>query len=400
MLMEQSFYFEAAGVDGKKIAGYIKATSLTGAKTKLRERDLALFLVVPKAEKEDVTATNKYSKDGTVYLQFDFLGTDRDEEIVAGKISAPDEGLAYKKLSLDYGYTLKYLVNLSLSEAKQEKFRNEGVDPALHNWFIREVKKEGRLHELGNIVESKEELEVRLSETQEKKLLVLQRQIGRIIVEVSELLSKNEDILDKNKKREIEERLNLLSRLRQSNSIDHLKSLTEKLLGQIADDAIFLQREGQEADTPELEKRKSIFKKFSLDFDKKLRKQMKKVSVNIEFLNPDTWKKKIENIRPLRQIGVALYAIFMTFFLFSFLFWIANAFYILFATDINISLEFFVSSTLWFFTFFSGIIVGGFFPLVFVDAQMSLHKQCLYFSSVFGVLFVYILEYPVLLFWT
>jgi hypothetical protein len=398
--MEQSFYFEAAGADGKKIAGHIIALSLEEARTKLRQRDLALFLVVPEAQKEDVSSEKQFTADGKEFEKFEFLGTDKEGDVIAGKIGAPDEGLAYKKLCLDHGYELKYLISLSWSEEKREVFKKTGIDPSLHQWFLKEVRKEGRIHELGNVVESKEELEVRLSETQEKKLLVLQEQIGRIIVEVSELLSKNEDILDKNKKREIEERLNLLARLRQSNSIDHLKSLTEKLLGQIADDAIFLQREGAEIDTPELEKRKGVFKKFSTDFDKKLRKQMKKVSVNVEFMNPETWKKKVKKLKPLHNTGITFYAVFLSFFVFAILFWITNAVYVVFANDVNLSLEFFRSLKLWFFTGFSAIIVAGFFPLVFLDPQMKTQKQIHYFSGVFVGLIVYMIQYPVLFFWT
>lgn len=398
--MEQSFYFEAAGSDGKKIAGYIQANSISEARAKLGKRDLALFLVVPKEDRSMAATIPVQDKTATSYERFEFLGTDKDEEVVTGTISAPDEGLAYKKLCLDYGYTLNYLVNLSWSESKQNKFKKQGIDPSLHEWFIKEVKKEGRIHELGNVVESKEDLKVRLSETQEKKLLVLQDQIGRIIVEVSNLLTQNEDILDKNKKREIEERLNLLSRLRQSNSIDHLKSLTDKLLGQIADDAIFMQREGEALDTPELERRKGVFKKFSADFDKKIRKQMKKVSVNAEFLDTNSLKKKIINLRPLYQIGVVFYATFLTFLVFALIFWIFNLFYLVVAEDITFSLRFLKSLKLWFFTGLAAIVVTGFFPMVFINPFMPLKKQAYYFATVLLVFCLYLLEYPVLFFWT
>lgn len=389
------FYFESADQEGRKVSGQVVAETIDEARKKLRDRNLALFSLVQVKDEVVLERPVSLSADMVVY---EFEGIDADGKIVKGRMEAPDEGAAYMKLRLDYSYELDYLVDASLSPEEKTKRKQQGIDGELQAWFASEVKRLGKADQLTS-KEAEAEEAIRLSDDQEEQLSIMQKQIGRIIVEVSALLTKNDDILNKLKKREIEERLNLLSRLRQSNSIEHLRSLTDKLLNQLADDTIFLEAEVEKL-PPEMLKRRKAFKTFAHDFNKKLKRQLMSVSINMDLIDPVLIKKNLGEIEIGSQVGTLLYFGFISFFGFAMVFWLFSAMSFLVGENVAIIRGYFRSSLLWTSTGIAAIVSLIFLPIVFSKKKKSKHTKALFFATASVIVLVFVLEFPVFFFWT
>ena len=103
--------------------------------------------------------------------------------------------------------------------------------------IIQAKKNIGKKHK--KIVSRENEIK-QVLKSRKKEILFMQEKIESMLSEFIPLLRENEDYIDPDRKREIEERIDLLSRLRHSNSVEHLKNLTKNLLKQMESDEIFL----------------------------------------------------------------------------------------------------------------------------------------------------------------
>lgn len=391
----QDFYFEAADALGRKISGTIKASSEGEARQKLKGRDLAVLLVRLKTDGEGDISQEK-RKD---LKKYEFEAKDKDGKISHGVIDAVDEGTAYKSLKVEYDFDVTYLVDASLPEKEKKKIKAQGIDQELKQWFETELKYSDYYKKKKAEQEKKRKRKdaIKLTPSQEKELLLIQQRIAEVVASVSGLLEENKQYLDKNKKREIEDRLNLLSRLRQSNAIDHLRSLTEKIMVQLGDDSIFLEHDidknSTENDDLMVTKRK--FQEFAKEFDKKIEKEIANLSITIdlEAIDPTILTRKIAKIHPLERLGRVLYYTFSFVFVFLVAFWVFASFQNVFSSNQEIiarTFFYFDSIRLWGMTLFSGGITFGFLPIMFFVKNKSLTKKqkWQYFGAMMFLMFL------------
>lgn len=400
----QEFYFESADAEGKRISGVLKAESEDDARAKLKARNFAVFVLMLKEE-------HIKKKNNKEYLVYEFEGTDNQKEAVRGEIRAADEGAAYKSLVVEYEFDVKYIVPKNLPESEKKILQEKGIDSEMKEWLEKELKYSDYYQKklLEKNRKEKRSDSVSLSEKQKKELEVVQKRIGEVAQSMYELLKENEKYLDKNKKREIEERLNLLSRLRQSNALEHLKSLTDKVVSELSDDALFIKEgelvEGEEGQL-ELQAARSKFKKFSSEFNDQLKKELSQISITIdlEAIDPNAIKDKIVKTKIPRQIGMTLYYTFLFLFTIMVFFWLFNGVQVFLLEEQDPSLEkvyfYLNSSRLWSLTMFSIFISLGFFPLAFLKRNFSISEQILYFIGIFSLCFLFFFQFHLFFPWT
>ncbi len=204
---------------------------------------------------------------------FEFSGVDYEGNPVNGRINATDEGAAYKSLFVEYDFEVDFLAKTDLSVEEKQKRMKDGIPKELRNWLEKELEHSAyykKKQAERDIKRKRSSVSVSKEETKELKLI--QNQIVNVVTMVSALLEENEEFLDKSKKRSIEERLNLLSRLRRSNALDHLQSLTNNVLKVLADDTIFLKNLKDKKQLAELSDIKSKFKGVAEEFDSQFKK--------------------------------------------------------------------------------------------------------------------------------
>jgi len=401
----QEFYFEAADQEGKKLSGLVTAVSEAEAREKLKQRKLAVFSVVPKENRP-----LKINDDGERLHAYEFAGIDIQGKPVEGRINATDQGAAYKSLVVEYEFELEYLVRSDLPDDKKALQKIKGISLELSEWLKKELKYSGyyKKKKIERERRRNRETEVSLNPEQQKELVLVRKQILEVTKATATLLKENEEFLNRNKRREIEDRLNLLSRLRQSNALGHLKSLTTKLIKQLADDTIFL----EEADLIEdeegniaLAEAKSKFKTVATGFDNQLKKELSQISITIdlEAVDPAVIKAKIVKAHVPTQIANTIYYAFFFLFFIAVCFWLFRFIQYFVIEDEAIReriLFYFYSPRLWQLTLFSGVISVGFVPFFISNRQYKTRERLLYFMGMFSLLFLLFFQFHAIFVWT
>jgi len=234
-----------------------------------------------------------------------------------------------------------------------------------------------------------------------EEIKFFQAKITEILEAASKMLEQNADILDADKKREIQKRLDLLSRLRQSNAIDHLKSLTKKLLEQISDDAIFLETVNPTPEQlAEIEARKGEFKKFSESVGHKIEKGLTQIQLNFTPPTAEELKQKFIELNPEGRAASTLYWGVVAFFGMLTTFWVVNAVQMLRGIDVTKNLFYFASPILWFATGLAAILSLAFAPQVFARGRFSWRQRLTTLSVAAVLVLVFVLEFPAIFYWT
>ncbi|PID70292.1 hypothetical protein CSB37_02810 [bacterium DOLZORAL124_38_8] len=389
----QKFYFEAANQDGKKVSGYVEAEDKVSAHNTLKERKFAVFSLHLFNPEENQKQKNELQT-------FEFQGKDKLEQIVRGNVSALDVFQAYKTLRIDYEYSVDYLFLAELPEEEKEKRRLSGVDQDVLEWFeIEEIKerkrrkKNARKSDLKKEVSSEE-----LSQEEQEQVLKLQQEISTIVQESFDLLQKNSDFLEASKKREIEDRLNLLSRLRRSNAVDHLQNLTASVLQQLQDDTIFLKNLSHEQ---KIEKQEE-FKLFSSERGMGLLKtNMAALPIGINLSDTfdiDILKIRLKRAKILENIMKFLYEFFVVETVLVAAFFVVSSIVSLMVS--NEQWDFYLlSSDLWH-LFYVSILISLIFCPLYVLKNLQTHQKILYFMCA-TIFFVFcVIQFEALFFWT
>ena len=392
---KKRYHFVAVNPDGKKFSGTVWAFSENEARTKISERGLALFSI------EEFSAENAAITDG--FQQFEFQGTDTEKKPVRGTIEAIDAYEAYAKLRRDYNFDLTNVISLSATPEKRQQYQQQGIPSE----WIEQYKLENGKKEKEKEKERKEEKKKAsdddslLSDQDRAELQFYQEEIGKLTTEVLTLLQENEDFLDAPARREILDRIGLLSRLRRSNAIDHLRELTKKLLKQLSDDKLFIESEKlSEEQQGELLVRKSQFNEFSKQLEKKVNSGIAAVSVGLAAIDTEEVKRQIKESDPLRKIAQLFYIAVLSTLGLMILFWVVNIFRLLSNFSQNASLYSFSSPILWLVTGISFLFTFTLFPLVYGWEKLSVQQKAFFFalSLVLGGLFLWLS--PMLLWWT
>lgn len=383
----QKFYFQAVTGEGKQISGYISAESESQAHQKLKTAGMSVLTLESKQEAEHKSGVQV----------FDFAGTNEFRKNVRGTIEAEDKYSAYKKLRLEYKIDLKYIIPHALKEVQKELLRVQGVEEELEKRLEIDIKRIEKEQKDEN-EEVKEDEIASVLKSREKEISFMHEKIDLVLDEVLPLLQENENFILPTKKREIEERIDLLSRLKHSNSVDHLKRLTKNLLIQLTDDELFL----QEASLPEdvrqdIELRRDQFVKLGKKFDKAITKGLADLQLNVGNFDTKKLKETVIKLNPLDNIMTVFYFSFVFLFSFFVVFWGWNALQYYLKKDVSRAVFYFDSSLMNYATVFSLIMILT-FSYRFRKAN-SLFAKISFVSLGMVVLFLVTLEFPVIFYW-
>lgn len=390
------FYFEAADQDGNRVSGHITAEDETQARKILQEKKFAIFSIqLSKQESKSVEApTDSKNAEKEVTIAFEFEGKDKDRAPIHGTIAAPDLGAAYKTLKLQYNFDVTALFENDLPAEKKEQAREAGISQELADWFEIEAIKEAKRAKK-RITKAGAKTAV-VTEEQKKTIKELQGRIYSIVSEAVALLNKNSEFLDPIKKREINDRLDLLSRLKQTNAVEHLKNLTDRVLKDLQDDAIFLKN----IEDDQVWAKKEEFKLFSDEHGQNLQKTLLNIPIDIdlESIDLDVLRLKLKRIRIVKEIAESVYMFFAIVAGLSLLFWA----FVLILTGIMQSAllnYFLLSGGLWAITYISIAIALIYAPL-FAQNTFSQKQSIFYFVGGFIFLCFALIQFHGIFFWT
>lgn len=387
---KKRYHFVAVNPEGKKFSGTVWAESENEARTKISERGLALFSI------EEFTAENAAITDG--FQQFEFQGKGKDGKPVRGTIESIDAYEAYAKLRKDYDFDLTNVVSLSATEEERQRYQQKGLPPEWIEQFNLEHGKKKKEVEKKVIVK---EDEVLLSDQDRAELHFYQEEIGKLTTEVLTLLQENESFLDASARREILDRIGLLSRLRRSNAIDHLRELTKKLLKQLGDDKLFIESEKlTEEQQGELIIRKTQFDEFSKQLEKKVSSGIAAVSVGIASIDTEKVKLQIKKSDPVRQIFQLFYITVVSVFGLMIVFWVVNITRLLSRFAQNSILYSFSSPILWMVTGVSFIFTIILFPLLYSWKSLKVRQKLFLLGIALLLEIAFLWASPLLLWWT
>ncbi len=390
---KNKYHFVAVTPDGKKVSGTLTAANEDVAKESISERGLALFsLELFTGQEQAITAGFK---------RFEFEGIDADQKVVRGTIEEETGYEAYKKLKLEYEFDIEVVIPVEANDEQRAAIHAAGIPADWTPRFEVDKKKFLEEQEKDNKKKGKTEDEPLLSEKDRRELQVYQDEIGEITRQVLDLLQKNEDYLDVAAKREIMDRIGLLSRLRRSNAIDHLRSLTDKLIKQLDDDKLFIAAEKLSVEQQaELASKREEFGVASETLEKSVASGLSAVAEGLAALNPDDMKQQLIDADPLHKLFQLFYITIVSLLGLFMVYWIVNSVKLIINAGDNATLFSFSSPILWLLTGISLILTFSLAPLIFTNEEVKMEKK-IFFSvvSIVAVLFFVWLS-PVLFWWT
>ena len=298
------------------MSGNISAQSLEEARAKLSASGLSILSLKESQEEGQ-------PKEGIQLYEFQALSP--DHKTVGGTIEAADEYAAFKKLKTEYQLELNYLVLSTLPLEEKQKKKETAIDPALEQRLEEELKLQEKKEDKKkkNVVDETKQI----LEEQKKEMEFMQEKVGEIIMQVQALIKKGGRFLKPEKKRLIEEKLDLLARLRRSNSIDHLKSLLLKTIEELVGGTVFLEeKEVLEEERPAWLATKAEFQAFGMGFEKGVNEGLTKIKslfANIE-IDPEKLKyiaDEVKKANPVKKFFTTTFYTFASLFVLCFVFW-------------------------------------------------------------------------------
>lgn len=205
------FSYTAINAENQKLAGSIEATNETEARGKLNNFGLAIINIKELSEKE----TSELSKQKKIK----FKAQDTNGKNIIGTIAADSELEAYKKLKNEYNFNIFQLGN--------------NTDMAsLENLYQAEKLKKGEKETAGETIIS--------DSTEQKKL---DEQIQKTINLSEEIEKKHLHDITIDAKKNIDEKLNQLQRVRRSSNTEHIRKICKDLLEYLKTGNLFTDQE-------------------------------------------------------------------------------------------------------------------------------------------------------------
>lgn len=383
------FYFEAVDNAGKKFSGYVMAATEDTAREKIKEKRLALLWLEQYDEK----------KRNLAKTQYDFRGIDNNGDPINGIVDAATEYEAYARLVKEYSLDVEYLVLSDLPLPEKLQQQEQGISLALQEQIalrgdpIKEKKQAIKKKVTGGIVT--------LSKKEQAELEFYQEKIATISADVMAMVEADSQFLDKEKRREIVERINLLMRLRRSNAIDHLRALVRKLLQQVEDDALFLKLEKLSVEQQEeLLARKAKFDEYSHGLNKSINANLAQIQSSFAPIDSELMKKAVLATDPIGEIGRIFYWTMLSLFGLLMTFWVVSAAQLFFGMGQKWTLFAFYSPTLWLLTVVAMVFSAGLAPIAFSRDKTPWEKRGI-LAVISVVVFAAIaFEFPAIFWWT
>ena len=387
--MMLKFYFQGINNDGKKLSGFVLAENKNMAREKLSKMGFAILSL-------DIFSEEKKEKSNLKL--FNFQGIDKNKKIM-GNIESKNEYEAYKKLRSEYNFEITSLIPANLPPDQKHKLLKQKINPDLQKLYEEEkhlTKKED------DSTKTREQRVEELVKLREKRIDIIRIKIIDIVNQIQALLRTRSNLIKPGPRRELLDRLGLLSRLRQSNSIEHLENLTQKILNQLTDETILI--EPEEDDSKEkilkLDKEKKEFKKSvgkSLDYFKE---NIIKFEISFAKIDTQNLKTTILNIRLFYQFFDFLYLIFVFLGgLFS-IFWITNLIQFILQKNLDFVYYYVNSGFMWYFTTLSIFIALFFKKIIFAPDKFSLVAKSVVTSVGIFIIFIFTINFPGIFYWT
>ncbi|MBT3865079.1 hypothetical protein HOE67_03325 [Candidatus Peregrinibacteria bacterium] len=204
------FKYTVANKEGKKLSGSVEAADEIQARAELN--NLGFSILALEETQQSSTQTTHPSK----RTKFAFEATNQQGQKVTGTIPGEDEYKAYKRLMEEYSLIIQ---NLWKADATLEAIENAKIRGVRH---LQEIYNEE--------TSSEKEIETLKSQDLEKKEIQVHTQVELVIKKVSDLLVEYEKIIEPDKKKEIEKRLDKLLRIKNSTNLNYITSTAEDLL--------------------------------------------------------------------------------------------------------------------------------------------------------------------------
>lgn len=390
----QKFYFEAVTKSGENITGYLFAENELKAREKLNQNELAVVLL--RAYQEELLLAGHH--------KFEFEALSPEGKRFQGEIEAQDEYEAYKKLKKDHLFEVFYLADKAASLDEKQLKKQLGVPVEILERLNEELQstKKGDMKAVvpqktqSYEKESTDKLTLILKE-KEEQMKFLQEKIDETLLKVNALMRQYEPFLLPEKRRFIQSELDRLARLRQSNSVEHLKSIILDLFEMLGSDEIFVDLQGdllQELDTVKKE-----FQTLSMGFRHTINKGLVKITIDVDalkqgvgaFMNHKKFWYTLLRIGEFVSLGMFSASLFFLMF---------NGIRFLLGMYPLLSIFYFQSSLLWLLLVVSGMF-WGFFRFQHASIFVLDFKKNVLLTTFFigGVVFL-LLQFPVFFFWT
>ncbi len=386
----QKFYFESMSESGKQVTGYIFAENQTIAREKLNDNGMVVMTLQLYKEKPLPDGVKKY----------EFEAMDKNGKMFHGEIESEDDYQAYKKLVSDYKFTVNFIVNTSWDDAKKEEWKKKGVNPSWAIQVQEEKSKEKDTPSFASVVQHEDDdqnkkIQTILQEKQER-MEFLQKQIDEIIAKVQLLIKKHEQILQPEKRRYIQGTLDRMSRLKRSNSVEHLKNIMLELFELLSSDDIFVNLQGEMLE--EMDAIKGEFKTFSLGFSNKINRGLSSIKIDTKEIQ-ETFSKLMN----MSHVFDEVLSIFLWLCIGgvggSFLFLVGQYIRSLVIGDSTIILFYLSSWFIWFFVWVSSLLGTGLWAERKYGLSLPLSQNLLAVFVGLILFIVALIQFPVLFFW-
>jgi len=386
----RKYFFQAVTEEGKQISGFVSAPNKDEAHDKLRASHLSILtLEEPKGDELEVHKG----------ISFEFSGINAQHKKIRGTIESENRYSAYKKLVLDYKIDLDYVVETALAPPQKSAEKAKGISKEMKiRLDIERKKREKEDEKKHKKVDTGKQLDIAVEENESERQFMMEK-IDEMLMDVIPLLEENAEYIDSHKKREIEERINLLLRLKNSNAVSHLKSLTKRLLEQIGDDGLFISENIPPELEEELARRKARFKSMGGKFNKVISKGLMDIQVKLLQVDTKAIKENIIDIKIITQVVNIFYLSFVWVFLFTtlFLLWTFFQESLGFA---EYKTEYFIYSPLmWYVWGFCGIMFLFFGVFRFTDLIQTWKEKLQLLGAIILALIVYTIQFPVIFYW-
>jgi hypothetical protein len=386
----KKFHFEGIAKDGKILSGFLFSENKDTARKKLAEQGFAVLTLKPYMQKKTII-------DGFSVFEFKAL-TDRGEEI-RGNIEAKTLYSAYKKIRTEYNYKLLYLIPNDLPFEQKEELKKQGIDPQWEELLKEDQRtKQTQKNKTKKKNKNEQKNEKMISIIEEKKEMMdfFQKEIDYAVKEIKSLIQENQKYLDPARYRNIENSINTLLRLRQSNAVEHLEGILREIFSKLSDTQMFLSFSNK--NNTNLLAQKLEFQKLSQKLENKLNKGL--AEVDIGTINTETIKTTVQNLHIFQKIGRTVYWIHVFLFIMVLCFWILNILQLFLGWNIPKAKFYFSSSNFWFITGFTGLISFLFLSEIFRSKPSSWTQKTILYLIATVLVILFVLEFPVLFFWT
>ncbi len=380
----KKYRFEGIAKDGKNLSGFLFSETKADARVKLKKDGIAILSIEPYVAKQNENNNLKV---------FEFKATGTLGKESRGDIEAESQYEAYKKLRIEYDFTLIYLIPKDLPNEEKLKLKKQGIPEELKQQFLEDQKNKKIFVSKHKKVKTKEDKVVTMLGSRQKEMQFLQAQIQVVIKEVEKLLEDNTELLDPNIRRNIKERIDRLSRLRQSSSLNHLEGMMKRLFVLLSRDDIFLPVQDEFAD---FENRINQFKSISNSLKGRLAKGLSSVQIGADL---EKFQVVIK-MKPLSKFFFTMYWCFAFLFFMLLNFWGLNIVKLLSNFDTERISFYFSSASFWFITVFSGIITLAFACEIFTKEPFTIKQKTILYSGATILLLFFIIEFPVFFSWT